>query len=445
VIKAFWRKRNRVAPGPAADSATTPVPAQRASAAPAAADLPAELPAGPTDIFMSIAPFPTTDTAPWVGAVLHLRGPAPTVEELRGRVGAGIAGLPCLNYRLDVTAAPMRWVLAPADPARQVNELALSDGATIDTAIHDLLREPLPADGAPWHLWLVTGYAPDRYALFYRVSHGLQDMTGMSATFETLFAPGVPRERSSGYLPGLAGVTIPAEMVAAAVGQMSNLPAIPVEPWVTTSSSTERTHTWVTIANERLASAGQGRATRNDVYLTALAHAVGGWIRDDVSPEGGVTLPAMIPMNACYPDEIGQPGNRFATSRLELPAAPSSIQERLEQTVAITPPLMSRTGRFLLRRASEAMPLEVMAAIGMKAPGIVVSNFVLRNELRLGDHVVEHVQPVGFCLANAPLMALAVTYRDETTIDFVTDPAVPGAGRVAARWQAAVDELVAGA
>jgi len=410
------------------------------SAAQTSPAFPTQLPAGPTDIFMSIAPFPTPDTAPWVGAVLHLAGTAPTVEDLRGRLAPQIESLPCLNYRLDVTAAPPQWVLARAEIAEHVTELTTAD---LDAAVRDLLREPLPAETAPWRLTLVKGYAPDRYALFYRVSHGLQDMTGMAATFESLFAPQVPRERSSGFLPGLAGVTIPAEIVAAAVGQMSAMPAIPVESWVTTSSSADRVHTWVTVTNDQLASAGHGRATRNDVYLAALAHAVGEWVRDDVSPDGGATLPAMIPMNACYPDEIGQPGNRFATSRLELPAAKLSIQECLEQTVAVTPPLMSRTGRFLLRRASEAMPLDKMAEIGMKAPGIVVSNFVLRNDLRLGGDPVERVQPIGFCLANAPLMALAVTYRDQTTIDFVTDPAVPGTARIPTRWQAAVNELAA--
>jgi hypothetical protein len=275
------------------------------------------------------------------------------------------------------------------------------------------------------------------------VSHGLQDMTGMAATFETLFATDVPRDRSSGYLPGLSGVTIPDEIVAFAAGAMSDLPSMTVEPWVTTSNSTERLHSWVTVGNSLLAAAGRGKATRNDVFLTALAQAVGDWVRENISPDGGATLPAMIPMNACYPDEIGQPGNRFATNRLELPAANLSVAERLDQTVALTPALMSRTGRFLLRRASEAIPLEKMAEIGMKAPGIVVSNFVLRNELHLGANPVEHVQPIGFCLANAPLMALAVSYRDQTTVDFITDPAVPGTASIPGRWRAAVDELAA--
>ena len=62
---------------PATEGAATPVPVQRHSAAPSTPDLPAELAAGPTDVFMSVAPFPTPDTAPWVGAVLHVRLGAP--------------------------------------------------------------------------------------------------------------------------------------------------------------------------------------------------------------------------------------------------------------------------------------------------------------------------------------------------------------------------------
>lgn len=121
-----------------------------------------------------------------VGVVLRLDptcdGAAPTLEQVRGQLGARIAGLPPLRRRAVLGPRP-GWILEPVgDPARHVDEHVVDRDAgagAVRAAVNAFLTEPLPADRPAWQARFVHGRADGTAVLAFKLHHAQGD--GISA------------------------------------------------------------------------------------------------------------------------------------------------------------------------------------------------------------------------------------------------------------------------
>ncbi|MGY1984464.1 wax ester/triacylglycerol synthase domain-containing protein [Nocardia gipuzkoensis] len=377
-----------------------------------------------------------------IGAVLHFDGPPPRLGDIQDYIAARLAALPALAVWMPRGAR--HWtVVDEVDLTSHVVEHVVPAQENLEQVVVELAKTPLP-EGAPhWRMWLLRGYAPDRYALLYVVHHCVQDGAGMLRTLELLFAPGIPESESSAAYHGFAQSTRASARtrVQCAASDLQSLRGLGT--W--DMSGCRATHrvgfAWGRVPTSTLTSVARAfGCTRNDVYMAALAHALTRWQSEIRGSADLPDIPFLVSANVRRPDEVALPGNRTAIPYLRLPGAPLPFDQRLTSTIRATAPLKSPTIRAAMRSNFDSTPAWLMrttfSAISTprRAPASV-SNVVLRHPLALHGDPVTAIDPITTTLGGLPLSVLLLVNGDSATACFRTDAGFPGLDQIHRKWE----------
>ncbi|MBF6175031.1 wax ester/triacylglycerol synthase domain-containing protein [Nocardia blacklockiae] len=377
-----------------------------------------------------------------IGAVLHFDGQPPQLGDIREHIASRLAALPALAAWIPRGAR--RWsVVDEVDLNGHVAEHVVPVAEELEQAVVELAKTPLPEDAPHWRMWLLRGYAPDRYALLYLVHHSAQDGAGMLRTLESLFAPGVPESESSAAYHGFAQsprASIRTRMQCLAT-DLRSLRGMGTWDVPGCRPTHEVGFAWSRVPTDTLTDIARAfDCTRNDVYVAALAHVLADW-QSEV--RGGADLPDMpflVSANVRRPDEVALAGNRTSISYLRLPGTPLPFDKRLAGTVDATVPLKSPTVRAALRRNFDTTPAWAMRATfsalstPRRAP-TSVSNVVLRHALALHGDPVTAIDPITTTLGGLPLSVLLLVNGDTASACFRASAGLPGLDRIHHTWE----------
>ncbi|MFD3657641.1 wax ester/triacylglycerol synthase domain-containing protein [Streptomyces sp. NPDC058620] len=391
------------------------------------------------------------DAASTIGTVLHLSGAVPELLDLQAYVAARLPHIPCMTHLLRGDGRRAQWVPAVPDPAHHVVARRVPRGPeALEAAVQDLMRAPWPEGVPAWRLVLLHGHVPDGFALLYLTHHAVQDGVAIVAVLEDLFGPDattgpapVPRTPSAEPRPRLRQVLRSAAVLLRHARKH--------HVWTSSSRplSSRRRTSWVRVPVSLLkAAARAGGASINDVYLTALGHAIAGWASTAWPRAARAPIPVMVPVSLRTADERAVPGNRLFLTRVDLPGGLPPLTQRLAGTSAVTAAFKLPGHRAVLRAALTRLPAGLLRRLvaASTAPGrltLAASFLVLRKRLRYGDAVVNRADPVMCCPPGAPLAVVVLLYGDEASACFRIDAALPGAESLPARWRQALEALAA--
>ncbi|MEU9149856.1 wax ester/triacylglycerol synthase domain-containing protein [Streptomyces sp. NPDC048417] len=390
------------------------------------------------------------DAMSTIGVLLHLTGTVPDLAELCDHVVSRLPGLPCLTHVLSSDGTTAQWLPATPDMERHICAVRVDNKPqSLDAAVRGLLREPLPQGAPAWRMILLHGHVTDGFALLYLAHHAVQDGANLAAVTESLFGPSLLPEQSAVVARGVPHTPRPR------LGQVVRSTATLLRHfrkqtlWTSPSQPlSSRRHTlWTHVPSSWLRTAARtGKASTNDVYLTALAHAIAEWADSGWPRAADVAIPVMVPVNLRTADEVAAPGNRLFLTRVALPGGSMPLSRRLASTRAATVALKSAEHKAVLRAALARPPLwafERLVAMSTD-PGrltVCASSFVLRHRLGYGDAVVERVDPIICCPPGVPAAVVMCVYEDVASACFRIDEALPGAESLPARWRQALEEM----
>ncbi|MEU7041611.1 wax ester/triacylglycerol synthase domain-containing protein [Streptomyces varsoviensis] len=382
-----------------------------------------------------------------IGAVLHFTGVCPPVEELRAHVAERLALVPALSAGLIGAGAGARWQRMPVSFDDHVRQRPLPVGGEVEEAVCALEEEVFPPNGPQWDMTLLTGYEPGRYAMVYRVNHGLQDMGGVVYTLESLFsARPAPAANSSAVVHALGDRPRPSLRHLAQAGALLARSATssgwPL-PGHTSSGARTFRRAAVPTALLREASRPYG-GSANDAYVAAMARATATWISTHLPHSDSPGLPLTMGVNIRRPDEAAAPGNYVVGARLAVPGH-ATTEQLLRTTVAATALLKPPPRREAIRRLTRAVPhriLHTLIPLLLTADhgDVVCSSFALRRPLRWRGDTAIAAEPLTALPAGIPLAALLLAYQGRSSVHFVTDPALPGMDILHRYWLRAVRE-----
>ncbi|GAA3846689.1 hypothetical protein GCM10022403_092990 [Streptomyces coacervatus] len=387
-----------------------------------------------------------------VGAVLHLTGAVPALAALREHVALRLAGLPCLRHVLTGDGPTARWMPAVPDMARHVrDERVAGEPEALEATVRLLLREPW-TEGAPaWRMILLHGHVPDGFALLYLTHHAVQDGANVVTVLEALFGPRLLPGEFSVLTRDFSPTPRPRlhQALRSTVTLMRH--ARRHHLWQSASHPlSSRRHTlWAQVPSAGLRTAARvSGASTNDVYLTAVVHAITQWAEEAWPRAVDVPVPVMVPVNLRTPDEVGAPGNRLFLTRIDLPGGTMPVGRRLARTKAVTPALKSAGHKTVLRAALTRLPWRLFQRLvaASTVPGrltVCASYVVVRQRLHYGEAAVHRIDPIICCPPGVPMAVVAVSYGDTTSACFRIDQALPDADSLPAHWRRAHADLAA--
>ncbi|RJQ80384.1 hypothetical protein D5S17_07925 [Pseudonocardiaceae bacterium YIM PH 21723] len=383
-----------------------------------------------------------------IGALLHCDGQAPSIGELRSLVAGRHGATATLSTILDVQGP--RWVRRSPDIDRQVREQVLPGDADPGAAAVAAQHEPYLPDMPPWELRLLRREGRPGYAVFYRASHGVQDFGAIARVLELLFAETPPDAAgSAAVVPSLATPVPPTlgERLSAARMQHRSIRRSGIWPPKQYGYGYDQAHHWTTVPSAVVRAVARAYGgSGNDVYVSAVMSAVSDWWAQQLPGESLSPTDVLVAVNIRAPGEAEVPGNLVTMAGISLP--PGSWQERMAAMVAATAVLRSPGHREAMRqRALERSEwlADLAAEWGQRPQGeVATSHFVLRAPLLIGADPVVAMDPVTFLPPGNPVATLSLSYRGRTSVQFVTDNALPGMDTLAERWAAGVQDLAAG-
>jgi WS/DGAT/MGAT family acyltransferase len=343
-----------------------------------------------------------------------------------------------------------------------------------------------------WELWLVEGMADGRFALLTKTHHALVDGISGVDIATVLFdasadpMPVAPPEQewiprplpSSTQLLAdalLERATVPAEVVRgvraalrgprqvagrmvkalAGLGAMTGaaLNAAPESPF-NVRIGPHRRFTWVEgdLAQFKAIKNALG-GTVNDVVLTAVAGALGSYMRLHGHATDDVTLKAMVPVSVRADVERGALGNRVAAMWAPLPVGVTDPVARLREV---------RGAMEGIKESGQAVGAQVLTELsGFAPPTIMAQAARLQARQRLFNLVVTNVPGPQFPLymlgrelaAIYPMVPLAentalgiaiMSYNGQLNFGLTADyDALSDVDTLADELRAAIDELAA--
>jgi diacylglycerol O-acyltransferase len=430
-----------------------------------------------------------------VGSVLVFSGEQPDLEELTGQIQRRLHLVP--RYRQRLAFVPLQqgrpvWVDDPHfNPEYHIRHTALPRPGTeveLKRLAGRLFSQELDRSKPLWEIWLVSGLSGDRFAMIAKTHHALVDgVSGVDITtvlFDTTPDPApipepepwVPRP-----LPGgaqlladalLERATAPAEIVRGArallrgprqvLGRIrDDLTAVGALAWagggappspLNVDIGPHRRFTWVEGDLARFkAIKNQLGGTVNDVVLSAVALALGRFLRARAVDVEGMELKAMVPVSVRADAERGALGNRVATMYAPLPVG-------LEDPVECFRRVHDAMGD--LKESGQAVGAQVLTELtGFAPPTIMAQAARLQARQRFFNLVVTNVPGPQFSLyvlgrrlqAIYPQVPLAqrqglgiaiMSYDGRLNFGLLGDfDAMPDLDRMAGDVAAAIDEL----
>lgn len=381
----------------------------------------------------------------YLGFVGILEGPPPGVEELRDLVADAVARVPAWRYRV---CADNRRVWEPAhgqDPRGHVHELRLPEGPVtleeIARAAHDA---PFPEGADNWGIWLVTGWAPDRYALACRVHHALQDALGGMAGISAFMVPGlelplgVPPEAEPPFRP-----------VRTARWAVRTLPPLlrPTARWTPArqpAGTTRTLHSTSCDTGRLTALARAAGASLNQIYLATTAGALRAWTPEDWTARGAGPLHSFVPAESRPPGhETATLGNHLAALRAELHCAEPDPRRRLDLMRPSTDRHAAEVPqqRAALRAVPRVAGLAIRCLLSRSRTALLTTNVPLGAGLVINGHPVRGLASLPPLLFGHPLSVALTTYAEQATISFTSDRDDADPGRLPQLWQESLTEL----
>ncbi len=383
------------------------------------------------------------DPAMTVGALLHLNGTPPPLTTLTEHVRRHLHRLPALTLTIENRASHSRWHHLRPALEHHIRSQALPPGGAPHEAVRELAQAPLPANEPPWDLTLLHGHAPGRYALLYRVNHGLQDGGGFVHTLETLFSPTpIPPVQSSALVRPLIDAPRPTLRQTADAARLLARATTRTGLWPHPEHgySAERTLRWTAVPTHALhALARPYGGTGNDAYIAALAHTLQHWTaRHHPRPAAGT--PLTVAISTRTPATLGLPGNHATAGRFTLHGAGTALSQSLRATVQATALLKSPPHRAAIRHISRGTPpwLIRKAFTTIASPEratVFCSGVAFRHPLSFLNHPVDAIDPLVCLPLGSPACTFLFTYQGLSSVLFTTDSALPGMDRLHHRWQ----------
>lgn len=329
------------------------------------------------------------------GCVLVFDGVAPDLGQLTERIRSRLDRVP--RYRANAVATGPRpgravWVAAASLPLeRHVRHTALP-GAADEAELAQLAARVFSARidrGKPlWELWLVERLAGERFALISKVHHALIDGEAHRDLVSLLFdgeadAPGAQRpsawvarpkpSRGRLLVEGLAGrASGPREALETVLGLASRSReelewrdldplarvGAPPRSRLNTPIGPDRRYAWVEVGLGRLRKAKQRLGgTLNDAVLTAVAGALGRYLRAHGEDTDGLVLRALVPL-------VDASSGRLIATYVPLPVG---IEDPRRRHAEISRALDG------LRSSGRAVAVEVLVELDGFAPPTVIS------------------------------------------------------------------------
>ncbi|TYB41774.1 bifunctional phosphatase PAP2/O-acyltransferase family protein [Actinomadura chibensis] len=271
-----------------------------------------------------------------VGGVAEFAGPAPSPERLRGVLAERLPHLPRLTQRI----APggrfrrPRWVEAESVDlgwhVQRVDLPAPGGRRELDGLVARLAAERLDPGRPLWRFWLVRGGPHGRDAVVILLHHAIADGIGVVDILRGLLEPRLPEEpaprgpgglaRAAAVLPGLV-----------LLGLDGTAPTVAV----TGDLGPERSYGTVTLPLDRVRDTARAAGARvSDVLLALVGEVVADVLARRGERADGRSLRAAVPMTLRAPAPPGRgrtavPGNLTAALRLDVPADPMPVRERL--------------------------------------------------------------------------------------------------------------------
>ena len=301
-----------------------------------------------------------------VASVMVFEGNAPTPQQLTDHIVARLHLVPRYRQRLAYVPFGQGRPIWTDDPhfnpryhIRHTGLPAPGDEEALKQLAGRLFSQRLDRSKPLWEIWLVDRLAGKRFALIAKTHHALVDgISGVDITtvlFDTSPEPLSPPEPQEPWvarpLPGPAKLlgeallersTVPAEMGRGArallrtprkaltrlqedisnIGATTlagiNAPA-PPSPF-NVEIGPHRRYTWLSgdLAQFKAIKDALG-GTLNDVVLTTVSLALGGYLRSQGHDTEGLVLKAMVPVSVRSDQQRGALGNRVAAMWAPLP------------------------------------------------------------------------------------------------------------------------------
>jgi diacylglycerol O-acyltransferase len=439
-----------------------------------------------------------------IGAVLECEGSPPRIDDFRDHVRGRLHLLPRFRQRL--ADPPLKlgrpfWVDDPDfDFDAHVRRVSLpSPGGEeqFRTLTAELFSPPLNRARPLWELWLVDGFADDRFGVVYKTHHALADGIAAVDIGTLLFdlepvsrpaleeVPWEPHTPPSGAgllaqaLIGLGSVFVrlalwlanairgPGRASRRAADGLAGLwevtwaltkpaPEVPLNVAI----GPERLFCWTRfdLAEFKQIKNALG-GTVNDVSLAVVAGALRAWLHDRAVDTEGLELKALVPVSVRSEDEHGELGNKLTAMRGPLPVGISDPARRLRSVSAAMDALKASKQPLgaeaiwglndWFRDFAPPLLLEPTAAINFSTrlfnllvtnfPGPQVPIYVLGREL-VG------VYPVGFLAHRHGLSIAIVSYNGQVDFGLLADrDSVPDVERIASYLSSSVQELASAA
>jgi WS/DGAT/MGAT family acyltransferase len=355
--------------------------------------------------------------------------------------------------------------------------------------VGQIFATPLDRQRPLWEAHWIDGLEGGRGACLLKMHHAVVDGVGSLAILEALTAaePKAPpprrarragppdplarwralaRDQALGAArlawraagAPLAAVLHPRESVEAAEralrgvrGMLRDLREAPLrDPLAVSGSGLSRRLDVAELSLERLRKikAPLG-VTLNDLVLAALAGALHAYHR-----ERGVRaeqLACMVPMNLRGRDEHDALGNRVGMFRISLPVGEARAARRLARVVEQTRAAKSdqrAAAAPLLVEALALLPVPAMRWIARRSLGrvnVACTNIPGVAEPRsMCGARIEAIFPFASVVEGTPLVMALLSYAGKMEVGIDTDPeAIPDPHRIAASFEAALDELEA--
>ncbi|MEU6572669.1 wax ester/triacylglycerol synthase domain-containing protein [Streptomyces sp. NPDC046805] len=378
-----------------------------------------------------------------IGALLHFRGTPPPLRALKEHVLQHLDQIPPLSLVMKGRGLQARWHQVRPDVGHHIHSHTLPAGRSTHDAVRELARAPF-APGEPlWDLTLLHGHAPDRYALLYRVSHGLQDGGGFIHTLETLFSPTpLPPDQCSAAVRHLTDPPRPTLRQKAAAARVIAQASTKTGLWPHPEHghSAERTFRWAAVSSHQLHALTRPLAgTGNDAYIATLGYTLLRWTAQH-HPSPTASVPLSVAISTRSTATLGAPGNHVSAGRFTLPGTKTPLPQYLRTTVHTTALLKSAPHREAVRRIASGTPPWIVqksfkTLLSPQRASVFCSNLAVRNPLSFRNDPVTAIDPLTAISPGSPASILLITYQGRSSALFITDSALPGMDMLHERWR----------
>jgi diacylglycerol O-acyltransferase len=437
-----------------------------------------------------------------VAAVMTFDGPPPAYDDLVEAISSRLHLVP--RYRQRLAFVPLgqgrpRWVDDPHfNPSYHIRHAALPAPGGDDELKRLAARifgQRMDRSKPLWEILLVEGLADDRFAILSMTHHALVDgVSGVdivSILFDTSPDPlPAAAQPSSPWLPRpvptstellaealLERTTVPAEAVrglraltraprqvamrlaggVAGLGSMARagLSPAPRTP-LNVPIGPHRRYTWVDadLARFKAIKSALG-GTVNDVVLTAVALALGHWMRGRGETTDGLELRAMVPVSIRVDAEAGALGNRVATMWAPLPVGvrdPADAFAQIHEAMKDLKSSGQAVGAETLTQLADFAPPTIMSQAARLQARQRFFNLVVTNvpgpqvELFLLGRRMRGLYPV-VPLAQKQALGIAImSYNGRLGFGLLGDfDALPDLETIAHHLESAIDDLAVAA